>query len=251
MTQVGGNHYQADEIRIEPFEVIDAWSEKWPSGTEFYLGSALKYIARCGVKNDGEDARTDLLKAAHYLTEAANRVAGPQPGDQPEAPSDAFGVKVERPFWAPGSERESFAEFQKRAIVEESKRVPGMQDQHGQPVWYTSPDADSRPIAVPNEYVPMVEHFLRLKEENPAAKVLVALGPADRREPEGVAEDWERVREEMQFTPEEDAEIDRRRRRHLAAQAQDRWERLNASGTVAVDDNENAWRSFWARHRNV
>lgn len=94
MTQVGGNHYQADEIGIEPFEVIDAWSEYWPSGTEFYLGSALKYIARCGVKNDGKNAKDDLLKAAHYLREAAARTSGPLPVEakgEAKGDGEAFG----------------------------------------------------------------------------------------------------------------------------------------------------------------
>jgi hypothetical protein len=61
--QVGGDHYRSE---ITPFQVIDAW------GLDFYRASALKYVMRAGNK-PGASAGEDLRKAAHYLTEAADR----------------------------------------------------------------------------------------------------------------------------------------------------------------------------------
>lgn len=52
---------------IECFDVIDAW------GLNYYMGCALKYIARCGFK-DGADSVSDLEKAVSYLTREIERV---------------------------------------------------------------------------------------------------------------------------------------------------------------------------------
>lgn len=56
--QEGGDHYK--KLKIEPWHVIDAW------GLDFYLGNAVKYIARTAGKS-GEAALLDLKKAVHYL----------------------------------------------------------------------------------------------------------------------------------------------------------------------------------------
>lgn len=71
MKQVGGNHYES--LEIEPFSVIDDWGRRWPKDLHFYLGNAVKYVARIGNKPNG-NPKEDLLKAAHYLQEAADRI---------------------------------------------------------------------------------------------------------------------------------------------------------------------------------
>jgi hypothetical protein len=65
VTQVGGTHYE--DLGLQPFDAIDAW------GLGFYLGSALKYIARAG-KKPGADEIEDLKKARHYLDEHIQRL---------------------------------------------------------------------------------------------------------------------------------------------------------------------------------
>ncbi len=57
-------HYRTGGL--QPFDVIDAWN------LDFYLGNAVKYIARAGLK-PGECTVKDLTKAAHYLEEAIKR----------------------------------------------------------------------------------------------------------------------------------------------------------------------------------
>lgn len=79
--QIAGDHYES--LTPEPFEVIDAW------GLDFYRASALKYIARAGRK-PGVDAATDLRKAAHYLTEAANRAESVSTRPAPVTASSSF-----------------------------------------------------------------------------------------------------------------------------------------------------------------
>lgn len=70
--QVGGDHYKTGEH--EPFDVIDEWRDAWPNGTDFYLGNALKYIARLGRKSkDVETMRQDLDKAITYLQACRKR----------------------------------------------------------------------------------------------------------------------------------------------------------------------------------
>lgn len=54
-------HYRAD-TGIEAIDVIRAWS------VSFSVGSAIKYLARCGHK-PGTDAREDLQKALWYIAE--------------------------------------------------------------------------------------------------------------------------------------------------------------------------------------
>lgn len=54
-------HY-ADGRKYEPIKVINDW------GLNFNLGSAVKYIARCGRKGDLKDTIDDLNKAIDYLT---------------------------------------------------------------------------------------------------------------------------------------------------------------------------------------
>ena len=51
-------HY-TEGRRYEPRKVIHDW------GLNFNLGNAVKYIARCGRKNDNQ--LTDLRKAKQYL----------------------------------------------------------------------------------------------------------------------------------------------------------------------------------------
>jgi hypothetical protein len=52
----------------EPIDVIDAW------GLGFALGNAVKYISRAGRK-PGNDALTDLRKAAFYLAREIARLS--------------------------------------------------------------------------------------------------------------------------------------------------------------------------------
>jgi hypothetical protein len=53
-------HYGGEDNPYEAIKVIQAWE------LDFELGSVLKYVARAG-KKQGEDALTDLNKAARYL----------------------------------------------------------------------------------------------------------------------------------------------------------------------------------------
>lgn len=53
-------HY-ADGRKYEPIDVINDWE------LNFNLGSAVKYIARCGRKGDFLDTIDDLNKAIDYL----------------------------------------------------------------------------------------------------------------------------------------------------------------------------------------
>lgn len=84
--QVGGTHYQDGNGGIEPFQVIDAW------GLDFYRGSALKYIMRAG-KKDGSKRSQDLRKAAHYLTEAAERAEKMEARGKPGGISDPANIE--------------------------------------------------------------------------------------------------------------------------------------------------------------
>ena len=58
--QVAGNHYI--QMDIEPWDVIDTWPLEQRIG--FYRGNALKYIMRCGSK---DDRIQEIKKAGHYL----------------------------------------------------------------------------------------------------------------------------------------------------------------------------------------
>ncbi len=57
--------------KLEPWAVIDVWFRDWPGNarTAYYLGSALKYVARAGHK-DGEPLLKDLRKALDFVTKA-------------------------------------------------------------------------------------------------------------------------------------------------------------------------------------
>ena len=52
---------------IETMDVIDAF------GLNFALGSAVKYILRCGRKGDANDAIRDLEKARAYIDHEIKR----------------------------------------------------------------------------------------------------------------------------------------------------------------------------------
>lgn len=58
--QVAGEHYM--KMDIEPWNVIDTWPLEQRIG--FYRGNALKYIMRCGTK---DERLQEIKKAAHYI----------------------------------------------------------------------------------------------------------------------------------------------------------------------------------------
>lgn len=58
--QVAGDHYL--EMIVEPWDVIDTWPLEQRIG--FYRGNALKYIMRCGSK---DDRLQEIKKAGHYI----------------------------------------------------------------------------------------------------------------------------------------------------------------------------------------
>lgn len=59
--QVAGDHYT--KMDIEPWDVIDTWPLEQRIG--FYRGNALKYIMRCGTK----DERLQEIKTAAHSVE--------------------------------------------------------------------------------------------------------------------------------------------------------------------------------------
>ncbi|MDJ0764866.1 MAG: DUF3310 domain-containing protein [Myxococcota bacterium] len=67
--QVGGDHYRL--LTPQPSHVIIDWELPW------YLGNAVKYIARCGLKGN---RRQDLEKALHYI-QLELELMGPETGD--------------------------------------------------------------------------------------------------------------------------------------------------------------------------
>jgi len=58
--QVAGEHYM--RMDIEPWNVIDTWPMEQRIG--FYRGNALKYIMRCGSK---DERLQEIQKAGHYI----------------------------------------------------------------------------------------------------------------------------------------------------------------------------------------
>lgn len=58
--QVGGSHYK--DMGVEPWDVIDTWSREQRIGA--YRAGALKYIMRCGSKD--QEAQ-EIGKGIHYL----------------------------------------------------------------------------------------------------------------------------------------------------------------------------------------
>jgi len=57
--QVGGQHYKS--LTPEPWDVIASW------GCNYFIGSAIKYLARCKLKDSTVD---DLRKAQHFIEKA-------------------------------------------------------------------------------------------------------------------------------------------------------------------------------------
>lgn len=57
-----------------PYEVIKV-AEDWGWGYQMCMGTALKYLARCG-KKDGEDLQKDLTKARWYVERATTNRPG-------------------------------------------------------------------------------------------------------------------------------------------------------------------------------
>jgi hypothetical protein len=58
--QVGGSHYK--DMGVEPWDVIDTWAIEQRIGA--YRAGALKYIMRCGSKD--QEAQ-EIGKGIHYL----------------------------------------------------------------------------------------------------------------------------------------------------------------------------------------
>lgn len=74
--QSSPDHYS--RLSPQPIEVIEAW------GLDFEMGSALKYIARAGHK---EDELRDLRKAIWFLNRKLEVREAQLAGLQPPAPS--------------------------------------------------------------------------------------------------------------------------------------------------------------------
>ena len=58
--QIAGTHYK--DMGVEPWDVIDTWPEEEKIGA--YRAGALKYIMRCGSK---DDRLQEIKKAGHYI----------------------------------------------------------------------------------------------------------------------------------------------------------------------------------------
>lgn len=58
--QVGGAHYKT--LGVEPWDVVDTWPLEQRIG--YYRGNALKYIMRCGSK---DESAQEIGKGIHYL----------------------------------------------------------------------------------------------------------------------------------------------------------------------------------------
>jgi len=187
-SQIGGDHYQYG--LFEPFHVIDAWQDNWPKGTAFYIGNALKYIARCGLKDNGANSKEDLLKAAHYLEEAAERTEDSH--EVQELMDKAFGIEPD-----PAVSKYTAKDLQDVRVL-------------------TSYQEDEIPQRLRDLWT-LVEVAY---DENPDAKILLrAVHPSSDLTPADVAVEWEEVRDSMNFTPEEEAAIDQRRDALLSRQA--------------------------------
>ena len=64
-------HYNVGKFEV--IDVIEDWTEGWPSGVAFHLGNVVKYVARAGKK---ESLAQDLLKARWYLDRAISMCEG-------------------------------------------------------------------------------------------------------------------------------------------------------------------------------
>lgn len=58
--QIGGTHYK--DMGVEPWDVIDTWPIEQRIGA--YRHGALKYLMRCGNK---DDRLQEIKKAGHYV----------------------------------------------------------------------------------------------------------------------------------------------------------------------------------------
>jgi hypothetical protein len=58
--QEGGQHYK--QMAVEPWDVIDTWPIEQQIG--YHRGAALKYIMRCGSK---DEQIQEIRKAGHYI----------------------------------------------------------------------------------------------------------------------------------------------------------------------------------------
>jgi len=58
--QIGGDHYKS--MGVEPWHVIDTWPLEQRIGA--YRAGALKYLMRCGGK---DDRIQEIKKAGHYI----------------------------------------------------------------------------------------------------------------------------------------------------------------------------------------
>jgi hypothetical protein len=58
--QHGGDHYK--KMVVEPWDVVDTWPLEQRIG--YYRGGALKYIMRCGSK---DNSLQEIRKAEHYI----------------------------------------------------------------------------------------------------------------------------------------------------------------------------------------
>lgn len=76
------SHY-AEGRKYEPIKVIEDWN------LNFNLGSALKYISRCGRKGNHLSAISDLNKAIDYLK---FEIACMQGEVEKQYPSTAYGT---------------------------------------------------------------------------------------------------------------------------------------------------------------
>lgn len=63
--QVGGDHYAA--MDLQPIQVIESWVKYWPREISWHLGNVVKYVGRCGRK---DDSTVEIEKAIHYLERA-------------------------------------------------------------------------------------------------------------------------------------------------------------------------------------
>jgi hypothetical protein len=58
--QEGGTHYIT--MQVTPWDVVDTWPIEQRIG--YYRGGALKYIMRCGSK---DESLQEIRKAQHYI----------------------------------------------------------------------------------------------------------------------------------------------------------------------------------------
>ena len=59
-TQVGGTHYK--DMGVQVWDVVDTWPLEQRIG--YYRGGALKYLMRCGSK---DQSAQEIAKGKHYM----------------------------------------------------------------------------------------------------------------------------------------------------------------------------------------